>query len=59
MAAPDIDCEISINEVLKRPLMWNTACENYKEKTKKKTAWSEITISFISDFQDKNVSEQK
>lgn len=36
MAAPDIDCEISINKVLKRPLMWNTACENYKEKTKKK-----------------------
>lgn len=48
-----------INEVQKRPLLWNTADENYKDKTKKNTAWREIAVSIISKFQEKNDSEQK
>jgi hypothetical protein len=59
MATYNIDCEMLINEVQKRSLLWNTADENYKDKTKKNTAWSEIALSFINDFQEKNESEQK
>lgn len=35
MAVHNIDCEILINEVQKKTLLWNTADENYKDKTKK------------------------
>jgi len=40
--AANIDCEILINELQKRPLLRNTADENYKDNTKKNTAWREI-----------------
>jgi len=35
--AAQINCELSINEVQKRPVLWDTADENYKDKTKQKT----------------------
>lgn len=59
MAAHNIDCELLINEVQKRPLLWNAADENYKDKSKKNTAWCEIASCFIIDFQEKNESEQR
>lgn len=59
MASINIDCGILINEVQKRPLLWNSADVNYKDRTKKYTAWREIALRFKSDFQDKNESEQK
>lgn len=59
MAAHNIDCEMLINEVQKRQLLCDTTDDNYKDKTKKNTAWSEIALSFISNFQEKNESEQK
>lgn len=37
--AAHIDCELLINEVqTKKPLLWNNADENYKDKIKKNTA---------------------
>lgn len=34
MAADNIDSEMLINEVQKKSLLWNTADENCKDKTK-------------------------
>ncbi|VVC44867.1 BESS motif,MADF domain [Cinara cedri] len=59
MAAHNIDCELLIKEVQKRPSLWNSTDKNYKDKTKKNKAWCEIALSFIIDFQEKNESEQK
>jgi len=57
MAAHNIDREMLINEMQKRPLLWNTADENYKDKIKHK--YGEIALSLITNFQEENESEQK
>lgn len=54
MAHNNIGCKVLINEVQKRPLLWNTADENYKDKIKKNTAW--IEVKYVKEPKEKTLS---
>jgi hypothetical protein len=45
----NINSEFLINEVQKRPLLWDTSNEDYKDKNKKKSARFEIALSLLSN----------
>lgn len=49
-----IDGELLISEVEKRPTLWDTSNENYKDKTKKNSTWIEVASSLLSNFKNEN-----
>jgi len=55
----NIDGEFLINDVQKRPLLWDTSNEDYKDKNKKNSAWFEIALSLLSNFNEENEAQQK
>lgn len=60
MCDPDrIDIELFIMEVAKRACLWNIASEEYKDRTKKDTAWQEICNVFYPSFPELPEKEKK
>lgn len=51
----DIDIDLLIDEVEKRPAIWNIGSESYKNKILKRRAWEELVLIFCNgnDTQDK------
>nr|CAI5828261.1 unnamed protein product [Callosobruchus analis] len=49
-----VDSELLINEVQKRPVLWDTT-----NKNKKNTAWAEVCTVLLEDFEAKTDSEQR
>lgn len=57
--AAHIDCDALIDEVRQRPLLWDTADENYKDKTKKCAAWSAIASTLTTGYNDQNEAQRR
>ncbi|CAK1589984.1 unnamed protein product [Parnassius mnemosyne] len=49
----DFDTEKFINEVRKRPPIWNTKCSQYSDKKLKQTAWEELANVYGAELQIK------
>ena len=52
------DTELLIEEVRKRPEIWDVSSELYKDKHKKQSAWIGICQQFIVDFDEKDEKEK-
>ncbi|XP_012277721.1 uncharacterized protein LOC105698239 [Orussus abietinus] len=55
----NVDCELLISEVQKRPSLWDTSHEDYKDKHKKNSAWVEVCACLIENFATKSTALQK
>lgn len=55
-----MDIDLLIAEVQKRPVLWDTTDEEYKDRNRKNTAWIEVAEAVCSeDFKRKQEAEQK
>jgi hypothetical protein len=45
-----------ISEVEKRPVLWNTSDESYKDRNKKNEVWLKVTSALYEDFSNNTVS---
>lgn len=57
MSESDIDIDLLIDEVRKRPAIWDIASESYGNKIIKRRAWEELVLVFCddTDSQEKNI----
>lgn len=55
----NIHNELLISEVQKYEVLWNTAHEDFKDKTKKNWAWINVASSLIDFFKDEVETQQK
>jgi hypothetical protein len=46
------DTDLFIDEIEKRPAIWDMASSEYSNKLSKRRAWEEIVLIFISDAGD-------
>ena len=53
-----IDTELFIVEVKNRVHLWNTACPDYHDRTKKRSSWIEIAKVFFNTFDEKTDAER-
>lgn len=55
----NICTETLITEVEKRPELWDTSNENYRDKNKKNATWVEVAMSLIQQYGNENETQQK
>lgn len=46
------DTELFIDEIKKRPALFNTKIKDYSDKSKKKKLWSELCQQFIENWDE-------
>ncbi|KAF5287153.1 hypothetical protein FQA39_LY16031 [Lamprigera yunnana] len=54
-----VEAELLINEVAKRPVLWDNTLEDYKDKCVKNSAWYQLCSNLISDFHTNEKPKQK
>lgn len=54
----DVDIELLIGEVKSYKEIWNIADENYHDRTKKRSAWSQCCQNFFPSFDEKDDKER-
>lgn len=54
-----MDIDILISEVEKRPVIWDTSSEAYKDRNKRNESWIEVCQALYSDFDDKLQAEKE
>ncbi|KAG5865558.1 hypothetical protein JTB14_000696 [Gonioctena quinquepunctata] len=54
MADRELDIEFFIEEIKKYPEIWSVSDENYHDRTKKRSAWTNICCLFIDNFEQKD-----
>lgn len=54
-----MDVELLISEIEKRPVIWDTSNEDYKNKPKKADAWVDICCTLFEDYAFKSEAEHK
>uniref|UniRef100_A0A8C5PFU2 TRAF interacting protein n=1 Tax=Leptobrachium leishanense TaxID=445787 RepID=A0A8C5PFU2_9ANUR len=59
MACPEIDVERLIAAVAEHPELWDTACDLYKDKIKKSSAWVAVSRVVYPEFDTWSDREQK
>jgi hypothetical protein len=55
----NVDAELLIREVAKRPIIWDTSNEEYMDKHKKNAMWVEVCSSLMEDFETKDEAQKK
>lgn len=55
----NVDTEMIVNEVEKRPALWDSSSEEYKDRGSRPKVWYEICDSLIVDFKEMGCSTQE
>lgn len=55
----NIDPELLISIIERKPIIWDTSIEEYKDKHKKNAAWVEVCSYLIQNFETKDEAQQK
>lgn len=54
-----METEQLISEVEKRPVLWDTSNEDYKDRNKKNEAWLNVTSALYDNFSNNTETEKK
>ncbi|XP_076751416.1 uncharacterized protein LOC143423753 [Xylocopa sonorina] len=54
----EMDPELFIEEIKKRPVLWDVSHKQYKDKNEKLASWSEVCAIFCEHFSDKTEDEK-
>lgn len=55
----DISSEAVIWAVEQLPCLWNLACEDYRDRLKRRQGWSAVSRMLIHDFENKDLVERQ
>lgn len=54
-----METEQLISEVEKRPVLWDTSYEDYKDRNKKNVTWLKVTSALYEYFSNNTKTEKK
>lgn len=49
-----VNLELLITMIEERPVIWDKTLEMYKDRNLTRSAWKEICLAFVEDFDDKS-----
>uniref|UniRef100_A0A158Q924 MADF domain-containing protein n=1 Tax=Elaeophora elaphi TaxID=1147741 RepID=A0A158Q924_9BILA len=55
----EVRSEAIIWAVEQLPCLWNLACEDYRDRSKRRQGWSTVSRMLIHDFEKKNLTERQ
>lgn len=55
----DFDVEIFIDEIKKRPSLWDSSSNEYKNRQLKRDGWKEICENVVPNFDKKDAKEHQ
>ncbi|VIO90045.1 Uncharacterized protein BM_BM6406 [Brugia malayi] len=55
----EVRSEAIIWAVEQLPCLWNLACEDYRDRTKRRQGWSTVSRMLIHDFENKDLTERQ
>ncbi|KAL4002013.1 Alcohol dehydrogenase transcription factor Myb/SANT-like family protein [Acanthocheilonema viteae] len=55
----EVRSEAIIWAVEQLPCLWNLACEDYRNRSKRRQGWSTVSCMLIHDFENKNLAERQ
>jgi hypothetical protein len=54
----EIEVEKMILLICDRPQLWDTSCESYKDKNKKREGWNQVCSELFDGFENKDSGEK-